>query len=1060
MPFVKTTDTGAGMLQVFTSWLRFTRMRVIRLAGFLSPAVIGLVFLVLLPASGQSQQLPSASQLMQLQQQYGSGSQGQQASPPQNLPQPIILQPAVPQNFQNQLPPSRLEQILSQRASARLRQFGYDQLGRGSQVVIPETGAVQDDYILGPGDEIVVSLRGQENNEFRAIVDRNGRVVLPRLSPVAASGRSFGSFREDIQAAVRRAYVATDASISVGRMRQISVMVSGEVNSPGQRLVTGLSSAVDALILSGGIKKTGSLRAVRIQRNDHVYTVDLYNILTSGGAGSAMRLADGDRILVPPLGPTVAVTGLVRRPGIFELPPRQSSMSVKALLALAGGQEVRGRYRLSLLHILTDGRSDMVQLSGENGQVRDSEILFVQLGADQVTSQATLSGGTGLAGSYPVVTGTRLSEVLKAPGALGTSPYTAFGILVRKDLQTLMPSLMAFTPVAVLTGREDQVLQGDDLIRVLSSNEAQLLTFVVHTYLERLATQQTAIRNPLGQSANGQNSLARQVQVQSGQSAELEDISSVPANVQRQEIIRLLEAPAPGSDLARHRDQARRARQSSARLAQQQQPLAGQGGGAAVPGINQYSLQNGANGQPANTNELLNDAAGGDDFDDGIENYNANNNYGNGYGFGGDNSQNSNNGNNSNNGTGSNANGNGNDDNNNNNNNNNGLSGQNAAPPRNFTDQPIDNGRFASNREVQTFGQLARQLGVDPLILVNFLVDHRARLEGAVRGPGYYFVGPSATLNDMVQTAGGTVNWADESGVELISTAVDRQTGRATTQRTSLPLRQGTLASYVVKPRDQLRFGQVFSDVGIGSVTVQGEVRYAGTFPILRGEHLSDLLSRAGGLTKTAYPYGTVFLRQSAAQLERDGYNRAANEVQSQLVIAMTRVGNDKIDPNTFASMQTFVAELRNQRALGRISIVADPSVLAANPAQDPLLEAGDVIYIPPRPGTISVLGQVLQPGSYPYRAGESIEDYIGRAGGYARTADESQTFIVLPDGSARRMERSWLKFSADNLPPGSTIVVPRDVTPLDLRQSIIDVSQIFSQFAVAIASVAVLSRQ
>jgi polysaccharide export outer membrane protein len=133
---------------------------------------------------------------------------------------------------------------------------------------------------------------------------------------------------------------------------------------------------------------------------------------------------------------------------------------------------------------------------------------------------------------------------------------------------------------------------------------------------------------------------------------------------------------------------------------------------------------------------------------------------------------------------------------------------------------------------------------------------------------------------------------------------------------------------------------------------------------------------------------------------------------------------------------------------------------LASNPAQDPLLEPGDVIYIPQRPSTISVMGQVLQPGSYPYKAGESLGDYIQRAGGYSSAADESQTFIVLPDGSARRVERSWLSFSENSLPPGSAIVVPRDVTPLDLRQTIIDVSQVLSQFAVSIASVAVLSRQ
>ena len=101
-----------------------------------------------------------------------------------------------------------------------------------------------------------------------------------------------------------------------------------------------------------------------------------------------------------------------------------------------------------------------------------------------------------------------------------------------------------------------------------------------------------------------------------------------------------------------------------------------------------------------------------------------------------------------------------------------------------------------------------------------------------------------------------------------------------------------------------------------------------------------------------------------------------------------------------------------------------------------------------------------MQPGSMPYRSGNTLGDYIEMAGGYSPTSDESNTFIVLPDGSARKVETSWLNFSSVNLPPGSSIVVPRDITPLDTRQLILDVTGIFSQLAVTAASLAVLSKQ
>ena len=202
------------------------------------------------------------------------------------------------------LPDSRVEQIFSARAGVRLQQFGYEQVGRPSFVTVPLTGAMPDDYVLGPGDQIIVSLRGQENGEYRSNVDRNGQLTLPRINPVAATGRTFGSFRADLEAAVKRSYVATDAFISIGNVRQISVLVSGEVNNPGQRLVSGLSSALDAILISGGVKKTGSLRNIRVQRGSHEFVVDLYSALTGTGNPAAVHLADGDRILVPPLGPT------------------------------------------------------------------------------------------------------------------------------------------------------------------------------------------------------------------------------------------------------------------------------------------------------------------------------------------------------------------------------------------------------------------------------------------------------------------------------------------------------------------------------------------------------------------------------------------------------------------------------------------------------------------------------------------------------------------------------------------------------------------------------------
>ena len=466
--------------------------RVLRVGMIGCEIALVLVFVMVSNAdidSAVAQEAPSADQLQQIMQGQGTSSGANQSI----IPQQTILQPSVFPN--QQIPASRLEQILSARAGVKLKQFGYDQLGLGRAVAISQMGAVQDDYVMGPGDEIVVTLRGQENSEYRTQVDRDGMVTLPRLSPVEASGRTLGDFRRDLTSAIHRAYVATEGYITVGRLRQISVLVSGEVNSPGVRTLTGLSTPVDALLVSGGIKKTGSLRNVHILRGGREITVDLYSVLTGQARSSHLALADGDRIVVPPLGPTAAVVGWVRRPAIYEIAGGRSSASVRDLLSLAGGFEVRGKYRLSVLRVAPDGRNQMVALNNEAGTIGDSEILFVQPSASQTTGGATLSGGSALAGQYSVKS-TKLSELLKSPGALGESPYTLFGVISRRDPATLMRTLVAFTPAAVLSGAQDMDIQSDDIVRPISAAESRVLFAALQEYSEQRKVAEEAIRNP------------------------------------------------------------------------------------------------------------------------------------------------------------------------------------------------------------------------------------------------------------------------------------------------------------------------------------------------------------------------------------------------------------------------------------------------------------------------------------------------------------------------------------------------------------------------------------
>lgn len=902
----------------------------------------------------------------------------------------MILEPTAPEA--TALPQSRLEQILSARVGVTLKQFGYDQLGVGRPVNLPQVGAVQDDYILGPGDEIVVTMRGQDNSEHRVAVDRDGNVVLPRISPIAAVGRTLGDFRAQLLSEIHSAYMATEAYVTIGRLRQISVMVAGEVGSPGVRILTGLSTPVDALLVSGGIKKSGSLRNVRLIHQGRTISLDLYSYLTAGAISHQITLGDGDRIVVPPLTKIVAVAGWVRRPGIYELLPGQSGTSVAALSVLAGGIEVRGRYRIGILRVQSDGQTQLAPMTSQSNIVRDGEILLVLPGADQVVDRATLAGGTALAGSYWIKAGTHLSDVLKAPGALGRSPYTVFGIISRRDSRTYLRSLIAFSPIAVLAGENDPPLASDDIVRVFSMREGRLLSQSVTQFAANKQYQEELTRNPFA--------------VAPAQSL-------TPQNGQQQ-------AATGGTNPAASNDQSVTGQLPSTASA------------PAALALQAANATAGGNGQSAATNQAPNSTAPNQAAPGSTSSPTPPNGTTNPWDTLADISQRRD------------------------------EAQPLAPPPANYEQEVSAPGTVPLNSEVTTLQELAVQLDVDTTVLLNFLSDHQVTLDGAVRGPGSYVVGPGINLHDLVMVAGGTARWADESGVELTSTNVDQATGNAVTIRKTLPLNEATLAKYTIKPHDELRFRQVYTVTGLDPVTLEGEVRFPGQYKIVRGEHLLDLLKRAGGLTDVAYPYGTVFLRQSIAALEEESFRRVADQVENQLLAAMSRptIGtqNTRLDPTAFTALQGFVQTLRTQKGLGRMSVTADPNVLAAHPNENPLLEPGDVIYIPQRPSTVSVLGEVLQPGSYTHRQNLTPNDYLAKAGGYSAYADGSLTYIILPDGSAEKLDQSWLPFNSRSLPPGSVIVVPRDIAPFDWTDILLDSTQIFSQLAIAGASLAVIS--
>jgi protein involved in polysaccharide export with SLBB domain len=222
----------------------------------------------------------------------------------------------------------------------------------------------------------------------------------------------------------------------------------------------------------------------------------------------------------------------------------------------------------------------------------------------------------------------------------------------------------------------------------------------------------------------------------------------------------------------------------------------------------------------------------------------------------------------------------------------------------------------------------------------------------------------------------------------------------------------------------------------------------------MRGEKISSLLARAGGLTDEAYPAGVVFMRASARRQEAARFKAAAQDLEQSLARALSN--EDKKPNSEQVSMARELAnELRNAPAVGRITVDADPDVLRLKPELDVLLEPGDEIIVPPRRQTVAVAGEVHAPANLQFVSGKDAGRYLAEAGGFTRFADESHAFVIGPNGAARPLRDSAWNHEDTNIVPGSTIVVPRDPDQYDTLQLVSGIGNILSQLAVSSAAIA-----
>ncbi len=369
--------------------------------------------------------------------------------------------------------PSAIEEDYRQRlGDETLRQFGYDLFRSASADAGPVTGEVGDNYTLGVGDELLVTFTGATNESTTARVARDGRLIVSTLPPIQAAGRSLGSVRRQLASATRSSMLGTDIYVSLGGIRSITVFIGGEVERPGQYQVTSLSDIASVIARAGGIRKSGSLRNVLLYRRGVSRSVDLYGLLGIGTPPS-VSVGEGDRIVVPVIGDTVAVSGGVARPGIYEL---RGDVSVSEVLRYAGGAVPPRGYRLSISRIEANGQENFVDAVSSATTAEPGDGILVFGGsAGGTLNRVTINGFITNPGPRPLSTAGTVADLVGAYQQLRLGTYLPMAALVRRSLTTGLREYQAINLLTALDGTKPVNLRADDQLYIFSRDDIEYI---------------------------------------------------------------------------------------------------------------------------------------------------------------------------------------------------------------------------------------------------------------------------------------------------------------------------------------------------------------------------------------------------------------------------------------------------------------------------------------------------------------------------------------------------------------------------------------------------------
>jgi len=353
----------------------------------------------------------------------------------------------------------------------------------------------------------------------------------------------------------------------------------------------------------------------------------------------------------------------------------------------------------------------------------------------------------------------------------------------------------------------------------------------------------------------------------------------------------------------------------------------------------------------------------------------------------------------------------------------------------------------------------------------------RVTINGEVRNPGTYDLLDNMTVKDLIFTAGNLTDraYTDHADLTRYVERKDSTESIIIIFSVSKALQGEKNDNVILEPDDVISIRGVpsYSQALQRKITLEGEFVFPGEYSFSEGERLSSVISRAGGLTEDAYPFGAIFKREAVMETQNASYEENRQQLERDIASLTAVAANSSLDKEDLATVQVSLAEkkdtldkLERTKPTGRMVINLDKIMSSPSSIVDVQLRAGDHLTVAKRQDFVNVSGEVYNQTALLYEDGKTVDYYLNKVGGITKRAAKRQTYIVKANGTVISRQQgsilgiglwdqgnsrwSFGGFGSIELDPGDTILVPQKTAKINWLKGISDITQILYQIAVA----------